>query len=235
MGDCALVPLASGGFCPPTAQFAIRQAKTAAHNILVAMRGGQRKAFKFKELGKLGALGHHSAVAQMFGINVSGFLAWFMWRTIYLMKLPGWGRRLKVASSWTFDLFLPPDLVQLKLYNSMGISHEHFEPGEDVFHQGDLGDRIYIIAAGKAAVVREADGSEVMLAQLGSGEYFGEMALLNKTTRNATVRCLEPLDVLSIPKREFSVLAANLPAMRESFEQVMKQRASATQVRIASR
>jgi NADH dehydrogenase len=231
MGDCALVPLASGGFCPPTAQFAIRQAKTAAHNILVAIRGGERKAFKFKELGKLGALGHHSAVAQMFGINVSGFLAWFMWRTIYLMKLPGWGRRLKVASSWTFDLFLPPDLVQLKLNNSMGISHEHFEPGEDVFHQGDLGDRIYIIAAGKAAVVREAEGSEVVLAQLGSGEYFGEMALLNKTTRNATVRCLEPLDVLSIPKREFSVLAANLPAMRESFEQVMKQRRMATESR----
>ena len=55
-------------------------------------------------------------------------------------------------------------------------------------------------------------GREVSLARLGAGEYVGEMALLNQATRNATVRCLEPLDVLSIHKREFSVLAANLGA-----------------------
>src|SRR6266498_734745 len=221
LGDCALIPMPDGGICPPTAQFATRQGKTAAHNIVAAIRGGEQKAFQFKELGKLAALGHRSAVAQMFGVNISGFLAWFMWRTIYLMKLPGWGRRLKVAASWTFELFLPPDLVQLKLTNTTGISHEHFEPGEEVFHQGDLGDRIYIIASGQAEVAREENGSETLLARLGPGEYFGEMALLNRTTRNATVRCLEPLDVLSIHKREFSVLTANLPAMRASFERVM--------------
>lgn len=228
MGDCAIVPLSDGGVCPPTAQFAIRQGKTAAHNIVAAIRGGERRKFQFKELGKLAALGHRSAVAQVFGINLSGFLAWFMWRTIYLMKLPGWGRRLKVATSWTFDLFLPPELVQLKLTDSMGVAHEHFEPGEEIFHQGDLGDRIYIIANGQAEVVREEAGREVSLARLGPGEYVGEMALLNQTTRNATVRCLSPLDVLSIHKREFSLLAANLPAMRESFERVMSQRTQAT-------
>ena len=224
LGDCALVPLTGGGFSPPTAQFAIRQARTAAHNIVAAIRGGEKRTFQFKELGKLGALGHRTAVAQMLGVNVSGFLAWFLWRTIYLMKLPGWGRRLKVAAAWTFDLFLPPDLVQLKLDQSTGIAHEHFEPGQEVFRQGDLGDRLYIIARGQADVLRQENGNEFVLARLGSGEYFGEMALLNHTTRNATVRCVEPLDVLSIHKREFGVLAANLPAMRESFEQVMKQR-----------
>jgi len=228
MGDCAIVPLGDGSISPPTAQFAIRQGKTAAHNIVAAIRGGERRKFEFKELGKLAALGHRSAVAQVFGLNVSGFLAWFLWRTIYLMKLPGWGRRMKVAASWTFDLFLPPELVQLKLTDSMGVAHEHFEPGEEIFRQGDLGDRIYIIASGEAEVVREEHGREVSLARLGPGEYVGEMALLNQTTRNATVRCLEPLDVLSIHKREFSLLAANLPAMRESFERVMSQRTQAT-------
>lgn len=234
LGDCALVPTTDGGTCPPTAQFAIRQAKTAAHNIVNALRGGERKSFQFKELGKLGVLGHRTAVAQIFGVNVSGFLAWFLWRTIYLMKLPGWGRRMKVAASWTFDLFLPPELVQLKLTNSMGVAHEHFEPGQEIFQQGDLGDRIYIIANGRAEVVRHDSGHEILLAHLGPGEYFGEMALLNQTTRNATVRCAEPLDVLSIHKREFSVLAANLPAMRDSFEQVMQQRRLATESQLAS-
>ncbi len=229
LGDCALVAMSDGGACPPTAQFAIRQARTAANNIVSAMRGGERKSFQFKELGKLGVLGHRSAVAQVFGVNVSGFLAWFLWRTIYLMKLPGWGRRLKVAASWTFDLFLPPELVQLKLDNSMGVAHEHYEPGQEIFRQGDLGDRIYIISRGKAEVLRENGGRTISLALLGPGEYFGEMAVLNQTTRNATVRCVESLDVLSIHKREFSALAANLTALRESFEQVVKQRNQATE------
>lgn len=229
LGDCALVPMKDGGLCPPTAQFALRQAKTAAANIVTAIRGGERTMFQFKELGKLGALGHRSAVAQVLGINISGFLAWFMWRTIYLMKLPGWGRRLKVAASWTFDLFLPPELVQLKLTNSQGVAHEHFEPGQDVFRQGDIGDRIYIITGGTAEVVRRENGREFNLAQLRAGEYFGEMALLNQTTRNASVRCIEALDVLSIPKREFSALAATIPTMRENLEKVMENRKSATQ------
>lgn len=233
LGDCALVPMADGKICPPTAQFAIRQAKTAAHNIVCAIRGGERKTFQFSELGKLGVLGHRSAVAQVFGVNISGFLAWFLWRTIYLMKLPGWGRRLKVAAAWTFDLFLPPELVQLRLTSSKGVTHEHFEPGQDIFRQGDLGDRIYIIAKGRADVIRKNNGRDVRLAQLGPGEYFGEMALLNQTSRNATVKCVESLDVLSIHKREFSVLAANLPALRESFEEVMMQRRLATESQLA--
>ena len=229
LGDCALVPIAGGlGVSPPTAQHAIRQARTAAHNIVAAIRGGERQSFKFKDLGKMGALGHHSAVAEIMGIPISGFLAWFLWRTIYLMKLPGWGRRLKVASSWTLDLLLPAELVQLKLNNSMGIIKEHYEPGQEVFHQGDLGDRIYIIVNGRAEVVREQDGREVMLAQLGSGEYFGEMALINQTTRNATIRCISPMDVISLPKREFNVLTTHLPEMKKSFENVMTQRKQAT-------
>jgi NADH dehydrogenase len=226
LGDCALVPMKDGGLCPPTAQFAIRQAKTAAENIVASIRGGERKLFQFKELGKLGALGHRSAVAQVFGVNISGFLAWFMWRTIYLMKLPGWGRRLKVAASWTFDLVLPPELVQLKINNSQSVVYEHFEPGQEVFREGDVGDRLYIITRGTAEVTRRNGEGDILLAQLSPGEYFGEMALLNQTTRNATVRCVEALDVLSIPKRDFSALAATLPTMRENLEKVMAQRRS---------
>ena len=228
VGDCAFIPIADGNPSPPTAQFAIRQAKIVAENIVVSLRGGEKKKFQFKELGKLGALGHHSAVAQVFGINISGFLAWWMWRTIYLMKLPGLGRRLKVAVSWTLDLFLPPDLVQLRLQNSMGVAHEHFEPGQEIFRQGDLGDRIYIIAKGEAEVVRHENNQDIVLAKLGAGEYFGEMAVLKQTTRSATVRCVTAMDVLSVPKSEFSLLTANLPVLKESFEQVSEQREQAT-------
>jgi NADH dehydrogenase len=229
LGDCARVPLPSGGVCPPTAQHATRQARTAAHNIVAAIRGGARQEFNFKGLGKLCSLGHHSAVAEILGLNISGYLAWLLWRTLYLMKLPGWGRRLKVASSWALDLLLPPELVQVQLNRSVGITHEHFEPGEAVFHQGDLGDRLYIILSGQVEVVHEDEGRHIGLAQLGPGEYFGEMALLNRATRNATVRCLAPTDVLSLPQREFSTLAAHVPELRQKCEVLMAQRRRATE------
>jgi NADH:quinone reductase (non-electrogenic) len=225
LGDCAQVPAPEGGFAPPTAQHAIRQAATAAHNIVAALRGGQPRAFDFKGLGKMGSLGHRSAVAEILGFNVSGFLAWWLWRTIYLMKLPGWGRRLKVATSWTLDLLLPPELVELKLAGSMGMTQEHFEPGEEVFHQGDLGDRMFIILSGRAEVVRRDPERETKLAEIGAGEYFGEMALVRQTVRAATVRCVEPMNVLSLPKREFGVLAAHMPELRRSVDEVMERRA----------
>jgi len=233
VGDCALIPKADGSLSPPTAQFATRQAKLVARNIVARLRGGEPTTFQFKELGKLGALGRHSAVAQVFGFNISGFPAWCMWRCIYLMKLPGWGRRIKVAASWILDLILAPELVQLKLNDSNSITHEHFEPGQVVFHQGDLGDRIYIIAGGEAEVVRTEDGEEVNLARLGPGEYFGEMALLNKTTRSATVKCVAAMDVLSLPKSEFSLLTSNLSVLRESFQAVSDQRMYATKKALA--
>jgi NADH dehydrogenase len=224
LGDCALVPTASGEPCPPTAQHAVRQARTLAANLLATIDGRPLSTFDFKGLGKMGALGRRNAVAEVFGLKVSGFVAWFMWRTIYLAKLPGWGRRAKVAAAWTFDLFLPPELVQLRLGGTAGAAHQRFEPGETVFRQGDLGDRIYIVLAGKAEVVRQSPTGDQVLAQIGPGEFFGEMALLSSAPRNATVRCVEATTVLGIPKKEFGLLAANLPGLKQSFEDVMRLR-----------
>jgi NADH dehydrogenase len=220
LGDCAVVPAPDGGFAPPTAQHATRQAATTAANIVAKLRGGALTSFAFTGLGKMGSLGHRTAVAEIFGIPIAGFVAWFLWRTIYLMKIPGWGRRIKVAASWTLDLFLPPELVQLKLASSVGVTQEHFEPGQEVFHQGDVGDRVYIILTGKVEIIRD----ERCVATLARGEFFGETALLSMARRNATVRCVEPMDVLALPKREFGVLSANLPELRRSFEAKSQER-----------
>jgi NADH dehydrogenase len=224
LGDCAFVSTPDGVVAPPTAQHAIRQATVAAQNIVAAIRGGERRQFTFKGLGRMGSLGHQSAVAEIFGLKVSGFTAWLLWRTVYLMKLPGWTRRLKVAWSWTLDLLLPPELVQLRLGGTKAITREHFEPGQNVFQQGELGDRLFIILSGEAEVVREDGGRETVLARLGPGQFFGEMALVHQTTRNATVRCAKTLDVLSLPKQEFAVLAAHLPDLRRSFETMAEER-----------
>ena len=225
LGDCALVPMVNGELAPPTAQHAIRQAAVAAHNIVASVRGGARRTFTFTGLGKMGSLGHRSAVAEVFGVKISGLLAWFMWRTIYLFKMPGWGRRVKVASAWALDLVLPPDLTELRFGGSRGMAQEHFEPGQDVFHEGDVGDRIYYVLKGQAEVLKHRDGGDEFVALLGPGDWFGEGALLlNETRRGATIRCRTDLDVLSLPMKEFSVLAASLPDVRRSFDQMMERR-----------
>jgi NADH dehydrogenase len=142
------------------------------------------------------------------------------------MKLPGWGRRIKVAASWTLDLLLPPEIVQLRTEGTSGMNQEHFEPGEVIFREGDTGDRLYIILKGRAEVLVAArpDGPVAMLE---AGAYFGEMALVANARRNATIRCTEAMDVLTLPKRDFGLLATHLPGVKQGVEQVIQQRVSA--------
>ncbi|MCC6909459.1 MAG: FAD-dependent oxidoreductase [Phycisphaerales bacterium] len=230
LGDCALVPLPGAvgerAYAPPTAQHAIREARVAAANILAAENKRPLQPFAFKGLGSLCALGHRRGVAQVMGVRLAGFPAWFLWRTVYWSKLPGIQSKVRVGLSWLLDLFLPPDIVQLRVGRSSGINHEHFEPGQAVFEQGDLGDRVYIIIRGRADVERrdEQSGQAQVLASLEAGHYFGEMALLNRAPRNATVRCVEPMDVLSIEKGEFGSLITHLDVLRQQFEQTAQAR-----------
>jgi NADH dehydrogenase len=113
VGDCALIPdLRTGKYHPPTAQHALREGNTLAHNLLVMIRGGELKPFRFSTLGQLATIGRRTGVASLFGFRISGFLAWWMWRTIYLSKLPRFEKKVRVALDWTLDLLFSKDTVQ---------------------------------------------------------------------------------------------------------------------------
>jgi NADH dehydrogenase len=113
LGDCAAIPDGrTGGFHPPTAQHALREARTVADNIVAMMTSRPRKAFSFRTIGQLAAIGRRTGVARMFGVNFSGFLAWWLWRTIYLSKLPRFEKKCRVAIDWTLDLLFAKDFVQ---------------------------------------------------------------------------------------------------------------------------
>jgi NADH dehydrogenase len=130
LGDCALVPdLTTGKLCPPTAQHALREGRTVARNIAAAIRGGRKKPFRFSTLGQLAAIGRRTGVARILGFNFSGFIAWWLWRTIYLAKLPRLEKKLRVALDWTLDLIFSKDLVQFTTHASPRASHpEHAQP-----------------------------------------------------------------------------------------------------------
>jgi NADH dehydrogenase len=99
-----------------------------ARNIIASINGGQKKAFRFKQLGALAAIGRRTGVAQMFGFQFSGFIAWWMWRTIYLSKLPRFEKKFRVALDWTLDLIFSKDLVQFQTLRTTGVSHAETEP-----------------------------------------------------------------------------------------------------------
>jgi NADH dehydrogenase len=112
VGDCAFVPDLRNpeGSHPPTAQHAIREGKVVAQNIAAALLGRPLKSFSFRTIGLLASIGRRTGVARVFGFNFSGFFAWWMWRTIYLSKLPGLDKKVRVAFDWTLDLLFPKDV-----------------------------------------------------------------------------------------------------------------------------
>ena len=235
VGDCALVVDAKTGQpSPPTAQHATRQARCASENIAATLRGGPRRAFAFTALGKLGALGHRSAVAEVFGVKLSGFLAWWLWRTIYLSKLPGLDRKIRVAVDWTLDLLLPPDIVQLRTERSVGLRREHFEAGAVIVHEGGHGDCLYIVADGEVEVVKHTDGEgDVPIRRLGPGDCFGEIALLGDHVRTATTRSVTAVNVLAVDRDAFHALFSTLPPLRAFFERLIEERAASAQPSVA--
>lgn len=113
VGDCAQIPDAyhEGSASPPTAQHALRQGAVAADNVMATMRGRPPRPFRFRTIATLVALGHHTAVADVRGSTFSGLLAWVMWRTVYLSKLPGFEKKMRVALDWTLDFFFPRDIA----------------------------------------------------------------------------------------------------------------------------
>lgn len=113
IGDCAAVPNGEDGrSSPPTAQFATRQAQTLAYNIRATVKNKPLKQFQFRELGTLCVVGHHTACAEIRGWQFSGLFAWFVWRAVYLAKLPGLERKAHVLGDWVIELFFPRDIAQ---------------------------------------------------------------------------------------------------------------------------
>ena len=113
VGDCAQIPDTDkeGQSYPPTTQHALREGRVVAENIAATIRGKSVKQFRFRAFGLLVGLGHRTAAAEIRGWRFSGLLAWFMWRLIYLGKLPGMEKKVRVSLDWAIDLFFPRDIV----------------------------------------------------------------------------------------------------------------------------
>ncbi len=223
LGDSAAVPQPDGIMSPPTAQHALRQAEACAANILAVVRGAPKKRFNFTGLGKLASLGRRSAVAEVLGIRFRGFLAWLVWRFVYLGKFPGWDRKLRIASDWCWDEFLPRDITEVRIFQKEAVSREHFHKGETVFEQCDYGDKVYVLVKGEMDVL--VNGQWV--ATLTQGDVFGEAALIANAPRNATLKAKTSADLISISREAFDTLVRHLPGVKASMNEILRKHMAA--------
>jgi NADH dehydrogenase len=228
LGDCAAVPNAYDGQpSPPTAQFAVRQAKALARNLAAALSGRPAEPFRFKPLGAFASIGSHRAVGQVFGLRFSGLPAWFLWRGIYLSKMPTLARKVQIAFDWLWQIFFPRDIVQLNLWQTERLNHAHYEAGQYVFRRGDPGDKFYLIETGRAGVY--LDESAPPVAVLKEGDHFGEGALLSGAARSASIKAEEPLDVLVLGQQSFAQLTHHCRVLKAAMEGIWRQRLRADQ------
>jgi NADH dehydrogenase len=115
LGDCAAIPGPDGRPYPALAQHAVREARRLARNVVAAIDGLAPAPFVFRTLGTMASLGHSRAVAQVMGVRITGFPAWWFRRTYYLLQMPRWDRRLRVVLDWTVALFFRPDVTKVDL------------------------------------------------------------------------------------------------------------------------
>lgn len=115
LGDCAVIPSPDGRPYPALAQHAIREGRAVARNIRAIIGGRAPEAFAYRALGTMAAFGHRRAAADVRGLKVTGFIAWWMRRTYYLFQMPHWDTRLRIALDWTVALFFRPNLTKVDL------------------------------------------------------------------------------------------------------------------------
>jgi NADH dehydrogenase len=224
-GDCAAIPdLRRGGTCPPTAQYALREGRAVARNVLASISGDEPRQFTHRNLGVFVPLGRFSAAAEVLGLKLSGFLAWWLYRTYYHSQLPRLDRKLRVVFDWSLELIFRRGIVQMDVTSSEAISRGHYEPGDVVFRQGEIAGSFYVIVGGSVQIYREEDGRETEVATLGPGEYFGEMSLLEGVTHTALARARSPVDLLIMGGAEFKALAGSSTHFGELLAQVMRRR-----------
>ena len=227
IGDCSLIVNAFDNQpSPTTAQFAERQGRQAALNLVRILKGQPTKPFYFKALGQLCSIGGYQAVAEMFGMRISGFIAWFMWRGVYLLKLPNWSRRIKVAQDWTWDLLFPRDLSFLSTDSAQQLTHAYYRPGDIIHRQGEQPRTFSVIEEGQVEVLKTAPPSPEprLVAVLGKGDFFGEEAILGNRPHETSVRARTPVRIGQVGSTLFRQMTSSFSPLRDILLQAFTRR-----------
>jgi NADH dehydrogenase len=227
VGDCAhIINAFDGKPSAPTGQFAERQGKQAALNLVRIQKDEPTQPFRFKVLGQLCSIGGYAAVAEMFGMRISGLLAWVLWRGVYLLKLPTWSRRFKVALDWAWDVIFPRDLSFLNTDGTQRLTHAFYRPGDFIHQQGEPARVFSVIEEGEVEILKAQEGNQEVqvVAVLGKGDFFGEGALLGNRPHETSVRARTVVRLGQLGSALFSQIAGSFTPFRELLADAVSRR-----------
>ncbi|MEX2193961.1 MAG: FAD-dependent oxidoreductase [Thermoleophilaceae bacterium] len=176
-GDCAAIPLPKnpGVTCPSVAIYAMKQGHKIGKNLSRVATGKEPKPFTYPGIGQGASVGRRYAVAELKGIEIKGFLAWVIWRTLLTYYFPSWDRRLRIMTDWCIWPIVGRDIVELPTgrRDDYDIRHNVFQPGEIVAQEERTGKYIHVIVEGEVELLDTKDGMEQVLDTLGPGAHFG--------------------------------------------------------------
>jgi len=216
-GDVAAVPNATTEVTPATAQFAVRQAQQLAHNLIAELQGKPLQHFDYTPKGSMASLGNYRGVAELFGVRISGLVAWFLWRGFYIAMLPGFATRLRVALNWLLDYFVPRNSVQIRNKPAGSAAKRLYAAGDVLFRPGQIVDGLYILISGKLES-RSRDGT--FLRMIEPGEHWGERSMETHHVTVGTLTALEDSEVLVLKREDFELLYQSLPVLRQYFHSI---------------
>lgn len=219
LGDIAAIPMADGNIAPPTAQFTVREAATLADNILASIDNKPLKPFAYQPRGSLASLGNYSAVANVFGVNFYGLLAWFMWRSVYISMLPGLSTRIRVALNWAFDYIMPRNIVHMEQTGKPACHYMHFAEGEIVYTKGEWVDGFYVVVEGELLLeVDSDDHKEAFRRRFKPGDHWGERIIQNDCMTTGCLKASQDTIVMVVKKEDFKRMRGSLPQWDAYFQ-----------------
>ena len=227
IGDCALIVNAFDNKpSAPTGQFAERQGRQAALNLVRILKGEPTQPFRFKALGQLCSIGGYQAVVEMLGMHISGFLAWLMWRGVYLFKLPTWSRRIKVALDWSWDVLFPRDLSFLNIDSAQQLTHGYYRAGDFIHRRGEPARVFSVIEEGEVEILQAAEENQEakVIDILGRGDFFGEGALLGNRPHETSIRARSVVRLVQVGSALFSQIAGTFAPFRELLAKTVSRR-----------
>jgi NADH dehydrogenase len=229
LGDAALIPLVDhpgedpAHYATQTAQFAVREGRQLASNIIAKMDGKELKPFAYTSKGSLASLGMSKAVADVYGVKLSGTLAWLLWRGFYLSFLPGFQAKLRVGINWLVNSVMPPNIVQIQS-EPPATRYIHYRKGDEVFQPGMLIDGFYTVVRGAFRLtIDNPETGEHFEKLFGPGDHFGERVLLKSALRTGLVEALEDSVVLFIAQKDFMRFARAFPVLDAYFREYIEK------------
>ena len=222
LGDIAVIPLDADGekLAPPTAQFAVQEAKLCAANLVAALEGKSTQPFAYTPRGSLASLGSYSGVGELFGIKVSGILGWMIWRGFYILRIPGFSTKARITLNWVFDYLFPRSIVYLQQKKQGNIREVHFSAGDVMFKQGQLLDGLCVIKSGRC----ELRGAEGFIREFVEGEHFGERLIECDHALTGEFIALEDSVILKFDRESFSQLRETMPVLDDYFNGIDKDK-----------